>query len=132
MTFKFSAPVTGFDATDVTTSEGTIGPLNQDLADDPTGETFTATFTPNALNNLDATVAVTAGSYQDASGNPGTAGSATITGDTLAPTVSSIAVNSSTINGANATSGDAITVTFSRRSPVSTLPPTSRCRPARM
>ena len=56
---------------------------------DADGKTYTTVFTPTAnTNDLTASVSVAAGSYTDAAGNAGGAGSAvSLKGDTLAPTL---------------------------------------------
>ncbi len=64
-------------------------------------------------NSENGAVTVIDGSYLDLAGNAGGSGGVKVTGDTLAPTVTSIQVDTALINHANATSGDGITVTFS-------------------
>ena len=114
MSFVFSEAIQSFGNGDVSVSGGTLGPITQDLTDDPTGKTFTASFTPDVGNSENGAVTVIDGSYQDLAGNTGLGSEpVAITGDTLAPTVTSIQVDTTLINHANATSGDGITVTFS-------------------
>src|SRR5207302_1441286 len=89
VTITFSEKVTGFTASDVTVTNGSIGAVSS--ADG--GKTWTATFTPAATTEASAHVSV-ANSYTDFAGNAGTASGTdgTILVDTKAPTVSSIAI----------------------------------------
>ena len=105
VTFKFSEAPTGFDGKDITLSGGALGELKAG-AD---GKTYTALFTPtDKTNSLTASVSVAAGSYTDAAGNAGGAGSAvSLKGDTLAPTLSLSS------DKANLKAGDTATITFS-------------------
>jgi hypothetical protein len=81
ITFTFSEAPTGFDATDVTVTGGTLGAITG------TGLTRTATFTPAANSTAAASITVGTG-YTDAVGNAGVAGTTpTITIDTIAPTI---------------------------------------------
>ncbi|NDE26006.1 MAG: hypothetical protein EB002_13410, partial [Betaproteobacteria bacterium] len=77
---------------DVTLSNGTLSAISG------TGATRTAVFTPTAgVNSGTASISVSAGAYQDAAGNNGSAGSSpSLTLDTLAPTISAIALSGST------------------------------------
>ena len=79
-------------AGDVTLSNGTLSAIAG------TGVTRTAVFTPTAgVNSGTASISVSAGAYQDAAGNNGSAGGTpSLTLDTLAPTISSIALSGST------------------------------------
>ncbi|MCC9655500.1 Ig-like domain-containing protein [Rhodopirellula halodulae] len=81
VTFTFSAATTDFDASDVVVTNGTISNF------DGTGTTYSATFT--AADGFDGigTVSVNAGSYSDAFGNAGLAGSDSVAIDTLNPEV---------------------------------------------
>ncbi|MFM4718563.1 Ig-like domain-containing protein, partial [Aeromonas bivalvium] len=85
VTFTFSEVPVGFTAADLTVSGGTISSLVQS-ASDPT--VWTATFTATDGFTGTASVAVKDGSYTDAAGNPGSAGSDTVAVDTQAPTAS--------------------------------------------
>ncbi|MGI9213448.1 MAG: Ig-like domain-containing protein, partial [Methylococcaceae bacterium] len=68
VSFTFSEIPTGFDATDITTSGGTLSALSG------TGLTRTAIFTPTAnTNTLAASLNVAANTYTDAAGNNGSA-----------------------------------------------------------
>ena len=77
---------------DVTLSNGTLSAISG------TGATRTAVFTPTAgVNSGTAIISVSAGAYQDAAGNNGSAGGTpSLTLDTLAPTISAIALSGST------------------------------------
>ncbi|WP_345946995.1 VCBS domain-containing protein [Bradyrhizobium sp. 197] len=68
LTFQFSETVTGFTASDVSTTRGTLS--NFTVVD---GDTYTATFTRTATGA--ANVSVSAGSYTDDAGNAGSSGS---------------------------------------------------------
>ncbi|MGC4055835.1 MAG: Ig-like domain-containing protein [Paludibaculum sp.] len=78
-TFTFSEPVTGFNASDVTTN-GIKGTFSG------SGSTYTLAITPTAEGLV--TCAVTAGACTDTSGNANLAGSASANYDTTNPTVS--------------------------------------------
>jgi hypothetical protein len=77
---------------DVTLSNGTLSAISG------TGTTRTAVFTPTAgVNSGTASISVSAGAYQDAAGNIGSAGGTPrLTLDTQAPTISAIALSGST------------------------------------
>jgi plastocyanin len=96
VTFEFSEDVTGFDAGDVTVSDGTLS--NFTAVD---GNSFTATFTADDGVAATGSVAVPAASYTDAAGNSGTAGSDTVTIDTLAPTLTVSVVDATLNDGDN-------------------------------
>ncbi|WP_147694284.1 Ig-like domain-containing protein, partial [Vogesella mureinivorans] len=98
VTFTFSEAPVGFTAADLTVSGGTISNLVQS-ASDP--KVWTATFTATDGFTGTASVAVNNGSYTDAAGNLGSAGSDTVAVDTAAP-VASITLN------ANITADDVI------------------------
>ncbi len=110
VTFTFSEVPVGFTNADLTVVGGTLSPVTQDLALDPSGKTYTATFT--ATDNFDGTgsVAVTAGSYTDAAGNTGAAGSDTVTIDRLNPTVAVKIADGSLADG---DASSQVTFTFS-------------------
>jgi len=85
ITFTFSEAPTGFTAGDITSSGGVISGLA--VTGDP--RVYTATFTPTASSSGTASITVAAGSYTDAAGNSGGAGTIpALSYDTLAPTVS--------------------------------------------
>ncbi|WP_228142559.1 Ig-like domain-containing protein, partial [Acinetobacter seifertii] len=65
ISFTFSEPVIGFDATDVTVVGGTLTGLST-----TDGVTWTAVFTPDGTGNAPS-ISVANGSYTDAVGNPG-------------------------------------------------------------
>jgi Ca2+-binding RTX toxin-like protein len=82
--FSFSEIPSGFDASDITTSGGSLSALSSTA--DP--QVFSALFTPTASSSGTASIAVASGSYADAAGNSGAGGSsAPISFDTLAPTL---------------------------------------------
>ncbi|MEI7782973.1 MAG: Ig-like domain-containing protein [Betaproteobacteria bacterium] len=83
ITFTFSEDPRGtFSASDVQVSGGTLGAISG------TGLTRTASFTPNANANNQASITVAAGNYSDWAGNSGAAAaSPSISIDTLAPTL---------------------------------------------
>jgi hypothetical protein len=108
ITFTFSEAPTGFVDGDITTTGGTLGSISG------SGLTRTATFTPTAgLASGNASITVTSGAYTDTAGNSGGAGTTpTISIDTTAPTVASVAISSAT-NSQNSTlnAGDVVSVT---------------------
>uniref|UniRef100_UPI001FE6B503 Ig-like domain-containing protein n=3 Tax=Mesorhizobium TaxID=68287 RepID=UPI001FE6B503 len=81
VTFTFSEAPVGFDASDLTMAGGTLGPITQDTA-----TTYHATFTATDGISATGSVSVTAGSYTDAAGNTGSAGSDTVAIDRENPT----------------------------------------------
>ncbi|MDK6080654.1 Ig-like domain-containing protein, partial [Massilia varians] len=84
ITFTFSEdPGTSFSAADIVVTGGTLGALSG------SGTVRTATFTPAAgTDGGVAGISVVAGSYADAAGNAGAAGSTpALVFDTKAPTV---------------------------------------------
>jgi hypothetical protein len=102
VTFTFSETLTGFTDSDITTTGGTLGAISG------SGTTRTAVFTPTAnLASGTASITVASGSYTDAAGNAGGAGTTpSISIDTLAPTLS-ITSGVSTVRA-----GQTATVTF--------------------
>src|SRR5690606_24197151 len=88
VTFTFSEDVTGFGIDDLAAVGGALSDFQAVDA-----QTFTATFT--AADGFEGTgsVSVAAGSYTDAAGNPGAAGSDTVAIDTRNPTLVGVAVN---------------------------------------
>ena len=79
-------------AGDISLSGGTLGAISG------TGTTRTAVFTPGVgVNAGTASIAVNSGTYQDAAGNNGSAGGTpSLTFDTLAPSISTLAFSSAT------------------------------------
>ncbi|WP_254633419.1 Ig-like domain-containing protein, partial [Acinetobacter seifertii] len=65
ISFTFSEPVIGFDATDITVVGGTLTGLST-----TDGVTWTAVFTPDGTGTAPS-ISVANGSYTDAVGNPG-------------------------------------------------------------
>ena len=100
VTFTFSEAPTGFTVGDITPTNGSISGFTQDS---PT--TYHATFTASVAGT--GTVSVAAGSYTDAAGNAGGAGSDTVTFDTSVPTLNTI----TTTNLSNP-QGSTATITF--------------------
>ena len=107
VTFTFSEAPTSFGLSDVTYSGGTLGSLTQV---NPT--TYTALFTAAANTDIStAKVSVTANSWSEVNGNPGSGGSTpTFTVDTVTPTVA-VSINSTDVNLAHNTA--TVTFTFS-------------------
>jgi hypothetical protein len=85
LTFTFSEAPNGFAAADVATTGGTLSGLNS-TAD---AKVYTATFTPTPNTaSGNASITVAAGTYTDAAGNNGGAGTTpAISIDTLVPTL---------------------------------------------
>ena len=122
ITFTFSEDPGSSFAWDGTTGDvvlvgGSLGAISG------TGLTRTAVFTPAANQSGTASITISGNSYQDAAGNNGTAGTTpTLNLDTLAPTISSLALTSSTggvvsasdatVNNLNASDTLSATVTF--------------------
>ena len=77
VTFEFSEVVTGFDASDVQFSGGTLSNFSG------SGNSYSATFTADAAVEVTGSVTVAAGSYRDAANNSGGEGSDTVVIDTL-------------------------------------------------
>ncbi|WP_195763541.1 Ig-like domain-containing protein [Duganella guangzhouensis] len=102
ITFTFSTTPSGFTASDIVTSGGTISGLtNQGNG------IYTALFTPGSNVSATASITVTGGSYKDSFGNNGGAGaSPLIVVDTKAPTLA-ITSSASAVH-----SGDTATITF--------------------
>ncbi|QNW98816.1 BapA prefix-like domain-containing protein [Acinetobacter seifertii] len=108
VTFTFSEPVTGFDATDVTLAGGTLA----GLASTDGGKTWTATFTQDGTATPPS-LSVANGTYTDLAGNPGSGASlAGLTADITPPT---LAISASDLNLA---AGESTTVTFTFSEPV--------------
>ena len=106
ITFTFSSAPTDFAAGDVTTTGGSLS--NLAVTADP--KVYTATFTPAADFEGNASISVAGATYTDAAGNAGGAGaSPAVSVDTLAP---SIAINAIAVdNVINATEhGNALTI----------------------
>ena len=106
ITFTFSEdPGTSFNADDIVVTGGTLGALSG------SGTVRTATFTPTAgTDGGVAGISVAAGSYADAAGNPGGAGSSpALVFDTKAPTLAI----SSNVTALKIGETAAITFTFS-------------------
>ncbi|QPV60014.1 BapA prefix-like domain-containing protein [Acinetobacter seifertii] len=108
VTFTFSEPVTGFDATDVAVAGGTLA----GLASTDGGKTWTATFTQDGTATPPS-LSVANGTYTDLAGNPGSGASlAGLTADITPPT---LAISASDLN---LSVGESTTVTFTFSEPV--------------
>jgi probable HAF family extracellular repeat protein/ELWxxDGT repeat protein len=105
VTFGFSEAPVSFVLSDTSAVGGTLSNLQQ-----VNGTTYTATFTGAANTDIsNASVSVTASSWQEGNGNAGAAASTTaFTVDTVTPTVA-VSINSTDVNLANNTA----IVTFS-------------------
>jgi hypothetical protein len=117
VTFTFSKPPVDFSLADVISPDGTLSNLSG------SGTSYTATFTANTgVEDPQATVSVTDGSYHDADGNSG-AGSSTppFTVDTVTPTVTAITASPSS-GDKNTGSTITLTVTFSQNVTVTGAP----------
>jgi hypothetical protein len=117
ITFTLSEAATNFTAADVTATGGTISGFGG------SGTSYTATFTPDADFEGNASVSVAAGVFTDAAGNPNLPATAlSIPVDTLAPTITN--VSSSTANGTYGT-GAVIDVSVQLSQPVVIAPGTA-------
>ncbi|WP_461331569.1 beta strand repeat-containing protein [Bradyrhizobium huanghuaihaiense] len=106
VTFTFSeAPGASFTPADITATNGTISGLTLDDATH-----YHATFTATDGVSAAGSVSVTAGSYTDAAGNLGSAGTDTVTIDRVNPTVAVDIVATSLSDG---TPSSNVTFTFS-------------------
>ena len=106
ITFSFSEAPSGFTASDVSTSGGALSGLALSSTD---SKYYTATFTAGSSNGA-ASITVAAGSYTDAAGNAGAAGTTpSLQVDTVAPTVTIGSDSATLAPGATST----ITFTFS-------------------
>ncbi|RAZ72312.1 Ig-like domain-containing protein, partial [Mesorhizobium atlanticum] len=111
VTFTFSEVPSGFDAGDITVTGGLISGLTQDLAGDPSGKTYTATFTVSDNSTTPVSISVGANTFTDPVGNDNTASNTdTATVDTVNPTVV-VALDRDTFDDHHNTS--AVTFTFS-------------------
>jgi hypothetical protein len=75
VTFTFSEAPAGFEAADISSPNGTLTGLTQDINNPAV---WTATFTPNANYAGGANISVADGTYIDAAGNAGTGDSANL------------------------------------------------------
>ena len=119
VTFTFSEAPAAFNLADASAVGGTLSFLQQVNA-----TTYTAFFTgaPNT-DTTNASVSVTAGSWQDANGNAGATGStAPFTVDTVTPTVT-VSIDNAHINVSNPTG--LVTFTFSEAPAAFSLADTS-------
>ncbi|MFC7298173.1 retention module-containing protein, partial [Herminiimonas aquatilis] len=91
VTFTFSQVPVGFTQSDITVVGGTLSNI---VVDPANPQVYTATFTATAGSTTPGSVSVAAGSYENAAGNAGTAGSDSVAIDT-APPVPTITLNAS-------------------------------------
>ena len=105
LTFTFSETVTGFDSSDITTTNGTLSNFAG------SGTTYTAIFTPTANVEGTATINIAANKFSDAAGNPNTATSLSITVDTLAPNTPAVTGTSSNTISGTAEAGSTLVAT---------------------
>ncbi|MGR3224472.1 Ig-like domain-containing protein, partial [Vibrio vulnificus] len=101
ITFTFSEAVDGFDASDIETTGGTLSGLTT-----TDNITWTATFTPDANYDGQASISVADDKYTDVDGNNGTGASLNLGVDTDAPELSI------STNDANLIAGESATITF--------------------
>ncbi len=104
LTFAFSEPVVGFDASDIEIEGGTLDAASLMTADG--GQTWTATMTADPAYVGPVEVRVADSAYTDVAGNPGSGDTLALNADTQAPTVL-ISTTQTTV-----AAGDAVTVTF--------------------
>ena len=106
VTFAFSEAPTSFTLADTSAVGGTLSNLQQTDATH-----YTATFTGAANTDINnASVSVTAGSWQEGNGNAGAGGSTTaFTVDTVTPTVIAVAASP---NSGDKNTGNTITLTL--------------------
>nr|WP_283811343.1 Ig-like domain-containing protein [Bradyrhizobium uaiense] len=111
-TFTFSEAVSGFSLAGTTVHGGALTNLVHVGLNGAGHDVYTATFTPDVSDTEAGSVKVNASSYSDIAGNAGTASNtATIGGDTLAPTVSIAADRNALLAGQTAL----VTFTFSEQ-----------------
>ncbi|WP_299107308.1 Ig-like domain-containing protein, partial [uncultured Bradyrhizobium sp.] len=111
-TFTFSEAVSGFTLAGTTVHGGALSNLVHVGLNSSGHDVYTATFTPDVSDTETGSVKVNASSYTDVSGNAGAASNtATIGGDTLAPTVSVAADRNALLAGQTAL----VTFTFSEQ-----------------
>ncbi|WP_338830264.1 Ig-like domain-containing protein [Bradyrhizobium sp. 27S5] len=109
-TFTFSEAVSGFTLADTTVHGGALSNLVHVGLNVSGHDVYTATFTPDVSDTEAGSVKVDASGYSDTAGNAGAASNtATIGGDTLAPTVSIAADRNALLAGQTAL----VTFTFS-------------------
>ncbi|MCP1974733.1 Ig-like domain-containing protein [Bradyrhizobium elkanii] len=111
-TFTFSEAVSGFALGDITVHGGALSNLVHVGLNGAGQDVYTATFTPDVSDTETGSVKVNASGYSDVAGNAGAASNtATIGGDTLAPTVSIAADRNALLAGQTAL----VTFTFSEQ-----------------
>ena len=111
-TFTFSEAVADFTLVGTTVHGGALSHLVHVGLNSSGHDVYTATFTPDVSDTETGSVKVNASSYSDLAGNAGAASNtATIGGDTLAPTVSIAADRNALLAGQTAL----VTFTFSEQ-----------------
>ncbi|MCC8959499.1 hypothetical protein H8B02_40680, partial [Bradyrhizobium sp. Pear77] len=111
-TFTFSEAVSGFTLGDTTVHGGALSNLVHVGLNSSGEDVYTATFTPDVSDTETGSVKVNTSGYSDLAGNAGAASNtATIGGDTLAPTVSIAADRNALLAGQTAL----VTFTFSEQ-----------------
>ena len=86
ITFTFSEAPTGFDASDITVSDGTLSAISSSSA-----TVYTATYTPDTnVQSINETIVIAADTFTGSGNNNLVSNTLSITGDTFAPTVVSI------------------------------------------
>ncbi|GIQ76412.1 Ig-like domain-containing protein [Bradyrhizobium sp. RD5-C2] len=111
-TFTFSEAVANFTLGGTTVHGGALSHLVHVGLNSSGHDVYTATFTPDVSDTETGSVKVNASSYSDLAGNAGAASNtATIGGDTLAPTVSIAADRNALLAGQTAV----VTFTFSEQ-----------------
>jgi Ca2+-binding RTX toxin-like protein len=95
VTFTFSEAPVDFSEADLTVVGGTLSGLTQDLTNDPTGKTWTATFTAADGFSGTGSVTVNGGGWTDAAGNLGGGGTDSVAIDTEpdAPPPATVVIN---------------------------------------
>ncbi|WP_429044471.1 Ig-like domain-containing protein [Aeromonas veronii] len=102
VTFTFSEKVTGFELDDLIVVGGTVTGLTSSDG----GQTWTATFTPDANFTGTASVTVKPESYTDLAGNKGTGGQDTAPVDTQAPNAPTVVIVDDANNDQMLTKGE--------------------------
>ena len=108
VTFTFSEVPASFTTADITAVGGTVSRPVARLGDP---RVYTATFTADDGFDGTGSVTVTAGSYTDAAGNPGAAGTDTVTIDTRSNPTVTVDIVDASLNDADNSSD--VTFTFS-------------------
>ena len=111
LTFTFSEVPVGFSASDITVTNGTVSGLTVDATN---SKVYTATLAlSNALSSGTSVVSVASNNFYDVAGNANAVSSSlSVTIDSVAPTVSSVAITAATGAQSNyLNAGDVVTAT---------------------